>query len=76
MKTKYSHIFITIVCTIICIATFNIGFAQDQTVKDLKADAAKEIKKEKIDSGKIWKTGGLFNLNFGQGSQSNWAAGG
>ena len=76
MKTKYSHIFITIVCTIICIATFNIGFAQDQTVKDLKADAAKEMKKEKIDSGKVWKTGGLFNLNFGQGSQSNWAAGG
>ena len=36
----------------------------------------KKLKKEKIDSGKVWKTGGLFNLNFGQGSQSNWSAGG
>ena len=42
----------------------------------MQANATKEIKKEKIDSGKTWKTGGLFNLNLGQGSQSNWAAGG
>ena len=52
------------------------SFSQDQTIKDLRANATKEIKKEKIDSSKIWKTGGIFNLNFGQGSQSNWAAGG
>jgi hypothetical protein len=52
------------------------SYAQDQTIKDLRTDATKEIKKEKIDSGKTWKTGGLFNLNFGQGSQTNWAAGG
>ncbi len=51
-------------------------FAQDPTVKDMRAAITKETKKEKIDSGKIWKTGGLFNLNIGQGSQSNWAAGG
>ncbi len=51
-------------------------FAQDLTVKDMQAAITKETKKEKIDSGKIWKTGGLFNLNIGQGSQSNWAAGG
>jgi hypothetical protein len=50
--------------------------AQDQSVKSMQADATKEIKKQKIDSGKIWKTGGLFNLNLGQGSQTNWAAGG
>jgi len=42
----------------------------------MKSAATKEIKPSKIDSGKIWKTGGIFNLNFGQGSQSNWAAGG
>ncbi|MEO9004963.1 MAG: DUF3078 domain-containing protein, partial [Ginsengibacter sp.] len=30
----------------------------------------------KVDSAKTWKTGGIFNLNIGQGSQSNWAAGG
>ena len=52
------------------------SFAQDQSVKDLQADANKVIKKDKIDSAKFWNTGGIFNLNFGQGSQSNWAAGG
>jgi hypothetical protein len=52
------------------------SYGQDQSVKDMSANATKEIKKEKIDSAKTWKTGGLFNLNFGQGSQSNWAAGG
>ncbi len=52
------------------------ALAQDQSVKDLQAGATKEIKKQNIDSGKIWKTGGLFSLNIGQGSQSNWAAGG
>ncbi len=61
---------------IICITTSNISFAQDPTVKDLQANTNKEIKKEKIDSGKIWNAGGVFSLNIGQGSQSNWAAGG
>ena len=75
MKAHYSHFF-TLICLISCSAIYSIGFAQDQTVKDLKANATKEIKKEKIDSGKTWKSGGLFNLNFGQGSQSNWSAGG
>ena len=74
MKAHY-HLF-TLICLISCSAIGSIGFAQDPTVKDLKANATKEIKKEKIDSGKIWKSGGLFNLNFGQGSQSNWSAGG
>ena len=32
--------------------------------------------KKKDTTSKIWKTGGNFNLNLGQGSQSNWAAGG
>lgn len=54
----------------------NTGFAQDQTVKDLQSGANKEIKKDKIDTSKFWNTGGIFNFNFGQGSQSNWAAGG
>jgi hypothetical protein len=54
----------------------NSGAAQDKSIQNLQSDAGKEIKKQKIDSGKIWKTGGIFNLNLGQGSQSNWAAGG
>lgn len=64
------------ICLSICITFCSIGFAQDKTLTDMKANATKEIKKEKIDSGKIWKTGGVFNFNVGQGSQSNWAAGG
>lgn len=52
------------------------SFAQDQSVKDLRDASGKKSVKEKVDSGKTWKTGGLFNLNLGQGSQSNWAAGG
>ena len=54
----------------------NSSFSQDKSVKDLQANVTKSTKKVKIDSGRVWKTGGLFNLNFGQGSQSNWAAGG
>lgn len=64
------------VITIQIILLCQNSFAQDQTVKDLQARATKEIKKAAIDSGKNWKTGGVFNLNIGQGSQSNWSAGG
>ena len=75
MKSPTVNFFITIICAGLFIAPFS-GFSQDQTMQDLKAISSKEIKKEKIDSGDAWKTGGIFNLNFGQGSQSNWAAGG
>jgi len=51
-------------------------FAQDQTVKDLQTGASQDVKKKIIDSSKIWNTGGQFDLNLAQGSQSNWAAGG
>ncbi|MEO6187754.1 MAG: DUF3078 domain-containing protein, partial [Ginsengibacter sp.] len=74
MKTKHRLFFAAIIIGFF-LAPFN-SFSQDQTVKDLQASSTKEIKREKIDSSKTWKTGGLFNLNFGQGSQSNWAAGG
>ena len=76
MKTKASVLFITLLLSLFFIFIINNSFAQDATVKDLKSTATKEIKKTEIDSGKIWKTGGVFNLIIGQGSQSNWAAGG
>jgi Protein of unknown function (DUF3078) len=76
MKRNYGFIFFKIVFLFSFIIICDNLFAQDQSVKDMQANATKEIKKEKIDSGKTWKTGGLFNLNLGQGSQSNWAAGG
>lgn len=51
--------------------------AQDATIKALKVDAEKTIKKDAKDSVFIpWKKGGLFNLNINQGSLNNWAAGG
>ena len=56
---------------------FNISDAQDGAVKDLKKDSEKSIQKDPTDTiQKKWKTGGVFNLNINQGSQSNWSAGG
>ncbi len=77
MKINYSPKgTITGVFLIIALALSSKSFGQDQSVKDLQSSATKEVKEEKIDSGKTWKTGGIYTLNFGQGSQSNWAAGG
>lgn len=51
--------------------------AQDQTMKQLQSDAKKMIQKDASDTlQKVWKTGGLFNLNINQGALKNWAAGG
>src|SRR5215203_6923946 len=51
--------------------------AQDETVKKLKSDASKDIKKDPADTiPQMWKRGGLYNLTLSQGSLSNWAAGG
>lgn len=54
-----------------------IGFAQDETVKKLRDDANRSVKKDPNDTtSKIWKRGGLYGINISQGSLSNWAAGG
>lgn len=51
--------------------------AQDETVRKLKTESDKSIKKDPNDTtDKTWKIGGLFNLNLSQSSLSNWAAGG
>jgi hypothetical protein len=53
------------------------GFAQDETVKKLRSDADKTIKKDPNDTiPKTWKVGGFYSLNLSQASLSNWAAGG
>ncbi|HEV7332110.1 MAG TPA: DUF3078 domain-containing protein [Flavisolibacter sp.] len=49
--------------------------AQDETVKKLREEARKEIKKVGADTI-AWRRGGIYNLNLAQGSLSNWAAGG
>lgn len=53
-----------------------VGSAQDQTVKKLKEESAKTIKKESDTTQRRWRRGGIYNLNLAQGSLSNWAAGG
>lgn len=50
--------------------------AQDQTLTDLKEKSLSMKKLPSRDSGKIWTNGLIFSLNIGQGSQTNWAAGG
>ncbi len=52
--------------------------AQDQSVKRLQNEASRKIAKEedKDTIPKIWRRGGLYNINVAQGSLTNWAAGG
>lgn len=65
-----------IVIAVIALVTLSAQ-AQDKTVADLKKSADRTIKKDASDTTqKLWKTGGFFNLNAGQTSLSNWAAGG
>jgi len=52
------------------------AMGQDQTVKEMQAASGKSIKKEEDTTNRLWRTGGIFNLNVSQGSLSNWAAGG
>jgi hypothetical protein len=52
-------------------------FAQDPTLKDLKNESDRSIKKDPKDTAvKTWKLGGFVNLNVNQGTLSNWSAGG
>jgi hypothetical protein len=52
-----------------------IGFAQDETVKELQEDANKSIEDDTTHKSG-WKSGGIFTLNLAQGSLSNWQGGG
>jgi hypothetical protein len=62
---------------IVFIASASYVHAQDETVKKLRADATRAIKKDEKDTvNKVWKKGGLFSLNLAQASLTNWAAGG
>ncbi len=51
--------------------------AQDPIIKKLQSESTRSIKKELNDtSRRSWKSGGVFAINAGQGSLSNWSAGG
>jgi len=54
-----------------------LSYSQDETVKKLRSETEKDVKKDPNDTTKkSWKTGGMYSLNVSQGSLSNWAAGG
>ena len=65
---------------IIMLAGFLISlhtYSQDETVKKLRSESDKTLKKDANDTTtKTWKKGGLYSLNLSQGSLDNWAAGG
>lgn len=66
---------ITFLLVLFCISSFL--FSQDPVIKKLQAESTRSIKKDITDtSRRTWKLGGLYNINAGQGSLSNWAAGG
>lgn len=51
--------------------------AQDAIVRKLQMESLRQIKRDVPDTGKkTWIKGGAYALSIGQGSQSNWAAGG
>ncbi len=60
-----------------CLLTILFADAQDGTVKNLRAESERNIKKDAADTiNKTWRSGGLYSLNISQASLSNWAAGG
>jgi hypothetical protein len=53
------------------------SFAQDADIRNLQKEALRQVKKETADTlPKNWRAGGALGISIGQGSQSNWAAGG
>jgi hypothetical protein len=62
-----------IFCSLL-IATVSIS--QDAGIRKLQAESSRTIAKNIRDSLKSWHTGGIYNISIGQGSLSNWAAGG
>jgi hypothetical protein len=63
--------------TLFCIVVLTTAQAQDKTVQQLQADAARNAKRNPADTlPKKWHKGGTIGVNISQGSLSNWAAGG
>lgn len=62
--------------TLIALFLCSMVSAQDESVKKLKAETDRTIKKEADTSAKRWRAGGIYGINISQGSLSNWAAGG
>lgn len=65
----------TLFFILLLVSTF--GLAQDAAIRKLQAESLRPVKRYVPDSLiKKWKSGGNYSLTIGQGSLSNWAAGG
>jgi hypothetical protein len=52
-------------------------FSQDATIRKLQTESLRSFTTATIDTSKSsWKAGGLYSISVGQGTLSNWAAGG
>ena len=57
--------------------SYSISFSQDAIVRKLQSESLRPVSKDLNDSTwKTWKLGGMYRVSVGQGSQSNWSAGG
>lgn len=57
--------------------TMQQGLAQDAVIRRMQTESLRPVKKYIPDSLiKKWKSGGSYTLTIGQGTLSNWAAGG
>jgi len=53
------------------------AFAQDASIRKLQVESARTVNKDIVDtSHHHWSAGGTYQVSAGQGSLSNWAAGG
>lgn len=62
---------------LVLLFTSTLSFSQDAIVRKLQAESLRPVKKDVSDtSWKTWKKGGVYSISIGQGSLSNWSAGG
>ena len=60
-----------------CLFFTTLVYGQDPSLKKLKDESLRAIKKAEEDTAfHKWNLGGMFNVNVAQGSLTNWAAGG
>lgn len=50
--------------------------AQDASIRKLQSESLRTISRKINDSTRSWQMGGIYNVSLGQGTLSNWAAGG
>src|SRR5215217_7991406 len=66
------------VCLLSALMAFNsVAFSQDAIIKKLQSESLNSFRKTVTDtSSDAWKTGAVYSISLGQGTLSNWAAGG